>query len=72
MEKNKNMDSDEGGKQTEVGDNLIDGDDVLPPSWLRCGLLHATISSGFLRSYHSLFLPSIAGILWALYFFIGN
>jgi hypothetical protein len=70
MDKYNNMESDEGSKQKKTSDTIVNDGDVLPPIGVRCGFLHDTKASEFLRSYHFIFLPSITGFLWVLYLFI--
>ena len=70
MDKHTNMESDEGSKQEKTSNTIANDGDVLPPFGVRCSFLHDSKASEFLFSYHFIFLPCIAGILWAIYFLI--
>jgi len=70
MDKQLNMENDEASKQKETSNCVADGSDVLPPSGVRCGILHAPKTDGFLFDYHFIFLPIVSGLLWVLYLFV--
>jgi hypothetical protein len=70
MDKQLNMESDEGSKQKKTSNLVVDGSDVLPPSGVRCSIFHAPKTRGFLFDYHFIFLPIVSGFLWLIYFII--
>jgi len=72
MTKETNMDNDEGDKQKTYSNLIADDSDVLPPSGVRCSILHAPKTDRFLCDYHIIFLPSISIILWAVFILFGN
>lgn len=71
MENNNNMD-DEASKQKKTSNTIADDSDVLPPSGVRCGILHAPKTGRFLRDYHLIFLPCITIVLWSIFFLFGS
>ncbi len=71
MENNNNMD-DEGSKQKKTCNSIADDSDVLPPSGVRCSILHAPKTDKFLCSYHLIFLPCISIIFWSVFILFGN
>jgi len=72
MTTDNNMDSDEGSKQKKTSSSVANDGDVLPPSRVRCSLLHAPKGNGFLCSYHLIFLPIISILLWTIFLFVGS
>jgi hypothetical protein len=72
MTMDNNMDSDEGSKQKKTSSAIVDDSDVLPPTRVRCSILHAPKSDGFLSSYYFIFLPIISIFLWSLFLLVGG
>jgi hypothetical protein len=54
-------------QQSENSDPLLDGRNVLPTARIRCGSTDSNETNGFVLDYHTVFLPIITVVLWAVY-----
>jgi len=66
------MGNDEGSKQKNISDTIAHDGDVLPPSRVRCDILHGTKCSKFILNYHLIFLPIISSIFWSIFLLIRH